>query len=132
MDVKTHRTEVLELVARAAFAIDDGDALGWAQCFTEDGALRTTRPTEIVGREALAAFAQSWRSGRDTIPRHVSWHHRLEADGDDIVGRCSAAVLAAGAEGIGIELTARYRDRYRLVAGHWQIAERLVELDRLP
>lgn len=126
------RTEVLELVAQAAFAIDAGDAEGWADCFCADGVLRTSRPSVIEGRAALSDFARVWRSSRETIPRHMTWHHQLVADGEEVVGCCAAAVLAASPGGVAIELTASYRDRYRVEEGKWRIAERVVELDRLP
>lgn len=132
MELMMARVEVLELVGRAAFAIDAGDADGWANCFCAAGVLRTSRPSIVEGRAALSEFARAWRAARSTIPRHISWHHQLESDGEEIVGRCAAAVLATAPDAVQIEFTATYQDRYRLEGGSWRIAERLVELDRVP
>jgi len=123
-----HRA-ILELHARYANTIDDGDAAGWARCFTPDGVLRTTRPLEVRGREQLERFARDWAASGDGPSRHVSWHHLVERDGNELVGRCSAALLRTSAAGVRIAFTAVYHDRFAEVDGEWLIRARVVTID---
>jgi len=127
----TGRFEILELCARYANTIDDGDAAGWADCFTADGVLvLASRGREVRGRTELAAFATTWWRSDPSPRRHVSWHHVLTPDGDEVLGRCSAALLSTSEEGVRVEFTAVYRDRFTRADGAWRIRERVVELDR--
>ena len=126
------RLEVLELYARYAYTFDAGDASAWARCFTPEGVLRTSRPLEVRGHAALEAFARDWWTTADATPRHLSWHHVLEADGDEVTGLCTAALLQTRQDGVAIAFTALYRDRFARTPEGWRIAERVVELDRPP
>ncbi|MEO3856500.1 nuclear transport factor 2 family protein [Acrocarpospora sp. B8E8] len=122
------RDEVMDLHARYANAIDDGDAEAWARCFTPDGVLRTNRPLEVTGRPALRAFAESWIASRPGPSRHITWHHLvLEAE---LAGRCSAGLLVTMAEGVSMSYTAVYRDRFERVRAEWLLKERVVAIDR--
>jgi len=123
------RLELLELYARLAEAIDSGDAAGWASLFTEDGSLRTSRGLEVRGRPALARFAAEWFDSTAGRSRHASWHHRFEGAGVDAEGTCRAAVLRGGDAGIGIDLSAIYRDRFRWEPGGWRLRSREVVAD---
>jgi SnoaL-like domain len=124
------RTALLELHARYANTIDEGHAEAWAACFTPDGVLRTTRPLHVEGREALIAFAAQWHARNDGQPRHMTWNHRFEADGDDIGGSCYAALLRTGGAQVEVEYTAVYRDRFASTPAGWLIRERFVAIDR--
>lgn len=123
---------VLELHARYAHAFDDGDDDALIGCFTPDGVMRTTRPLELVGHDALRAFARERRAADPAPARHASWHHLLTPDGPDAAsGRCTAAVLRTAAAGVEVLFTAVYRDRFvRGPDGTWRIALREVALDR--
>jgi len=130
--VSSLRDAIYELHARYAFAIDAADGAAFAACFTEDGALRTNTPREVVGRQALAEFALSQKSKRGSVTRHVSWNVVIEVTGSTSASaRCYAAVLRTGSRGPGVMLTAMYHDEYRFVDGAWQISERRVTIDGL-
>jgi len=119
---------VLDLHARYANTIDGGDADGWAGCFTADGALRTDRPREVVGRAALREFAAAWAASRVGATRHVTWHHRVDEPG--LTGRCSAALVITEVAGVTIDYTAVYIDRYEQIGGDVLLSERVVTFDR--
>jgi ketosteroid isomerase-like protein len=124
------RLSVLELHARYAHAIDAGDAPAWADCFTPDGVLRTNRPIEIRGRADLVAFASAWYAETSGTRRHMTWHHLVDAEGSEIVGRCYAAILRTGEAGVCADFTAVYRDRFARTPDGWLLRERAVEIDR--
>jgi hypothetical protein len=127
------RMALLDLHARLAFAIDSGDAVGWAALFTLDGILRTSRPRELVGREAIAVFAGEWYASMPAQRRHVTWHHHFQrAGGDELHGSCYAAVLRSGEAGVQAEFTAVYTDRFvrsEEEGGGWLLRERDVAID---
>jgi SnoaL-like domain len=123
---------VLDVHARYAWAIDGGDAEAWAECFTADGVLRTSRPLEIRGRHALREFAQDWHVLSPAPRRHVSWNLLLGEAHGELSSRCYAALLTTCERGVAVEFTARYRDVYAHGDGGLLLAERVVEIDRHP
>ena len=123
---------LLELHARYAATIDEGDARGWAACFMADGVLRTSRPLVVCGHEALEAFAAEWHAGGPGQPRHMTWQHRFAAapaGGGEVTGTCYAALLRTVAARVDIAFTAVYHDRFVPAADGWRIRERVVALD---
>ncbi|MBS1677545.1 MAG: nuclear transport factor 2 family protein [Actinobacteria bacterium] len=126
------RLDLLELHGRLAGAIDSGDAAGWAALFTADGFLRTSRGTELRGREELTRFAADWFERFSGSCRHLSWNHVFEADGDEVTATCYAALLRRGDGAVTIDFTAFYRDRYRRLPEGWRLHERVVTIDPTP
>jgi ketosteroid isomerase-like protein len=123
------RLALLEIYAELAATIDGGDAAGWADLFTEDGVLRTSRGRELRGREELARFAAEWFGSSSSPRRHMSWHHRFEPVGEEILGSCYAALLRTGPDAVTIEFTASYRDRFSRRGDGWLLRERDVAID---
>jgi len=123
------RAEVLDLYAAYAHALDDGHIEEWVECFTRDGRLETTRPLLVTGRRDLADFGRLWLSAQAGPTRHCSWHHRLVAEGELVLGRSSAAVLQTTGEGVSILFTGTYRDVFAREDGAWRIRERHVTID---
>jgi hypothetical protein len=125
------RAALLELFARYANAIDSGDAVACAECFTANGILRVGEGKPVVGRESLQRFTVKWRAAFDGVPRHVSWHVVLRPENSDRVrGTASAAVLATTGSGTSVVFCGGYQDRFqRSPDGAWLIAERLVTPD---
>jgi SnoaL-like domain len=124
------RVALLELHALYANTIDEGHAEAWAACFTADGVLRTSRPLRIEGHDALVAFAADWHASNGGQPRHMTWNHRFEADGAEVVGTCYAALLRTAGAQVEVEFTAVYRDRFAAAGAGWLIRERFVAIDR--
>jgi hypothetical protein len=88
-----------------------------------------SRPLHVEGREALVAFGQEWHAATGGQPRHMTWQHRYDADGDEVAGTCYAALLRTAEAQVQIVFTAVYRDRYVRFDGGWLIAERTVAMD---
>jgi ketosteroid isomerase-like protein len=125
------RAAVLDLYARYANAIDSGDAVACAECFTANGVLRVGEGKPVVGRDGLRRFAVAWREAFDGVPRHLSWHVLLRQEQSDLVrGTASAALLGTTRAGTSIVFSGGYEDRFeRSPDGAWLIAERLVTAD---
>jgi uncharacterized protein (TIGR02246 family) len=128
---------IQQLYARQSHAIDSGDALGWAACFTSDGAFRSpTYGDAIVGTVALTAFAEAFaRAAAEAgvVRRHWTTALVLDADTEDVVAaRCYAMVLttAVGEQPL-IERTVVFHDRLVRRGGCWLIERRQVSVDGL-
>jgi hypothetical protein len=120
------RFEIHELAARYAHAIDFGDAEGWADCFTADGAFESTLQGRVEGRDALMAFCRSTPTGMK--PRHWTNHWIMDGAANVATATCYGLLLDGAANGRPI-LTFRYRDRLRKVNGRWKFVERFADID---
>jgi hypothetical protein len=93
--------EVLQLLGEQSFAIDDGDASGWARTFTEDGTFSSpTYGEPIRGRADLTAFAA--RHDSTVAGRHVvTGTHLVRTDsaGDDCDARSTLLIVAPASDG---------------------------------
>jgi len=123
------RAELLDVYAHYAHSIDDGDAIAWAECFTPDGVLWSSRGFEVAGREALRLFAESRHRERPAPERHASWHHLFTRTGDGVVGRCSAAILRTTPGAVEVVFAATYRDLLVPSTSGWMISRRDVHID---
>lgn len=119
----------MDLHCSYANALDDGEIEQWGECFTADGWLETTRPLIVAGRRNLIEFGHLWLAAQPGPTRHSTWHHLLKAEGDRVVGRCSAALLQTTTSGVSIVFTAVYRDVFAFEDNAWRIAERHVTMD---
>ena len=122
----------MDLHARYAFTIDDGEAEGWADCFTPDGVLETTRPLLVAGSADLVAFATARAARSTAVARHITWHETFADEGGRIAGRCSAALVETRPTGVVTVFTATYRDSFVRLASGWRISRRQVLIDRAP
>lgn len=76
------RLEILELIARYAWAYDCGDAAAFADTFIADGTLSAFGSEAARGREALMAFARERFAERgDQDWQHLTDHHVFEGAG---------------------------------------------------
>lgn len=130
IDVADHLA-LLQLHAAYAHTLDDGDVDAWVDCFTTDAVLWSTRPSEVVGRAALAAFGRERVASLRLPERHISWNHVFDGSGDLATGRCSAAIARTDADQVVLLFTATYRDRFAREADGWRIARREVFYDRV-
>lgn len=123
------RERVMACHSAYAHLLDDGHIEGWAECFTPDGRLETSRPLLVVGRENLIEFGRLWLLAQRGPTRHSTWHHELAQEGDLITGRCSAALLQTTEAGVSIVFTATYRDVFEFHDDDWRIQHRHVSMD---
>ena len=121
------RLAIRELVARYDRAIDDGDAVAWAACFTEDG-VWDAGPLKVEGRVALEAFARglpdnpAFAAFRGS--RHACANFEIEGAGDEVRLRCDNLMLRPVEGGVTAFWAADYDDRVRRVGGQWLFASR--------
>ena len=124
------RTAVLERYAAYAHTLDDGLVDQWAECFTAEGRLATSRPLVVEGRKNLVELGRLWLAAQPGKTRHCSWHHTLIQEGKLIRGRCSAALLQTTEAGVSVRFTATYRDVFAFEDDEWRILERNVLMDQ--
>ena len=116
-------TEINQLYARYNFAIDSGDAEGWADTFTADGVFSGN--TE--GRAALVEFAQNFHKGQNGAARH--WNTNLvvtpTAEGAD--GACNLMLWNTSDRPATIIVSAIYRDKLVKTSDGWRFKSRTTE-----
>ena len=116
-------TEIDQLYARYNFAIDSGDAEGWADTFTSDGIFGGN--TE--GRAALVEFAKNFHKGQNGAARH--WNTNLvvtpTAKGAD--GACYLMLWNTSDRPATITVSAIYRDKLVKTANGWRFKSRITE-----
>lgn len=129
---------IAQLYAQQSHAIDSGDGLAWAACFTEDGTFRSpTYDGPVSGTEDLAAFAERFAAAaadEGVTRRHWTTSLVLDPAGEDAAtGRCYAFVLATAAgDRPQIERSVVFHDRLVRRGGRWQIERREVQVDGQP
>jgi uncharacterized protein (TIGR02246 family) len=131
--------EIRQLLARYNFAVDFGDAAGWAGCFTDDGVFHCTPEGGPLtgrheGRDALVAYAETHYALNQGRARHWNWNLDIDIDGDEATMRCYLAAYAATAPDspAALRITGVYRDRLVRVGDAWRFAERHIHLDPQP
>jgi len=76
------KIEIQELMARYNFALNFGDAEGWAACFTEDGIFECPFG-EFKGAETLRKYAKERTLERRDYPvRHMLTNIVIDVHGD--------------------------------------------------
>jgi uncharacterized protein (TIGR02246 family) len=121
------------LVAAYAERMDAADFDGVADLFA-DGVFRSSRGTELVGRDAVRRQYDPVLLYEGGSPRtmHVlgNIEVELEAGGETATAHCAFMVLSAATPGsLGPVLAGRYDDRFERVDGAWRFAERTVSPD---
>jgi uncharacterized protein (TIGR02246 family) len=83
------RLDILELLARYAWAYDCGDAEAYADTFTEDGLFEGTFGEQVVGRTAIRDYVQTLMAprGADMVQHHND-HVWIEGEGDRCTVYC--------------------------------------------
>ncbi|MBV1916567.1 MAG: nuclear transport factor 2 family protein [Sphingomonadaceae bacterium] len=79
---------IMDFMGRYNWAVDEGDADGWANCFTEDGVFAGALPQDPIGREALRQIPLA--SGSVSGPmRHITGnlHCDYGDDKDTVIAR---------------------------------------------
>ena len=119
--------DIQQLYAKYAQALDLGDAEGWADTFTADGAFG-----ETVGHEALKAFAAGFFTNFDGAARH--WNSQLivtpTAAGAD--GGCYLLLVDTRTQPIGLTVAGIYEDKLVKTPAGWRFQERVFSADRVP
>jgi uncharacterized protein (TIGR02246 family) len=119
--------EINHLYAAYNHAVDAGDGVAFASCFTADGSLDYGSGQPASGADALAAFARGVPSTMPGI-RHLAANILLDGSGDRATGAAYFVALISGAQPQ-ILMTGRYRDTLRRDDGAWRFVERTFEAD---
>jgi hypothetical protein len=114
---------ITNLVSRYNFAMDHLDSAGWADTFTEDGAMVINGTTVGQGRQGLIAVVE----GRRSLPPVRHWVTNFVITGDTSKARLKLYVMAitVTADGsIAPYVLGEYDDELVSVGGQWKFKVR--------
>jgi hypothetical protein len=126
---------VLELLARAAYALDERDLPALERCFARDAALTieiagVSGVTRFVGRERVMGLMRDSMATQRDKRRHVTTNTIfLSETGGEIELVSNLTLSAVENAAIRLVTSGLYRDRVRLEDGHFVLALRRIELD---
>jgi ketosteroid isomerase-like protein len=130
--------DILKNLYRYAHTIDVGDEVGWADCFTEDGAFETTprfegyEPYRIVGRERLQEFISHHTRPPGMWHKHMLVEPLIEVNGVQATSRAYFFLLIDHEGRPMVRVFGRYVDQLRREAdGRWRFVERHAYLESL-
>jgi ketosteroid isomerase-like protein len=115
--------EIYQLYARYSHAIDSGDGIAYAACFTPDGIMDTTVRGVFTGPSELATVV----SAPERVMRHVPLNIVLteEAGQADAASGRAYLVVYSGRDGKPeVVSTGRYVDRLAKQDGAWRFTFR--------
>lgn len=123
------RLALRDLVEQYAKGADTRDGVLYADVFTDDGYLHTSRG-EIIGREALLATAPKLARYKATM--HLVGNHYVAFDGDDRATGEAYCIAHHLRDVDGVEMDyvmmIRYDDHYVRAGDAWKIKERRLNL----
>lgn len=119
------RLDIMQLVAEYNFAIDRRDPQGYANCFTDDGAMRAAGNTLAQGRAALIELVEARRKGGGPQMRHWVDNFVLSGGGNEARLRCYIKAYDVTGPGVGAPiLMGEYDDVLVRQGGGWKFRER--------
>jgi 3-phenylpropionate/cinnamic acid dioxygenase small subunit len=129
------KLEIQELLARAAYALDERDLAMLEACFAPDAVMILeiaggTGPLRFESRDAIMGLMRDSLAAQKDKRRHVTTNTIVVAATAGAVSLVSNLTLSA-VENAQIRLVTSglYRDRVRREGGRWLIAERRIDLD---
>jgi ketosteroid isomerase-like protein len=125
--------EVLQLLARYAFALDSHDPEGEAACYTRDGT-HVSPVQNTTGHAALIEAAKKRIAGMDPSSRgrHMVINPQVTLDGDNGTVRTYYMGVANKDGKVVVHNTGEYHIKVRKEDGQWKLQERAVALDAAP
>jgi hypothetical protein len=123
--------KILERLSAYTLTIDGKDAVGWANCFTEDG-IFGQGDKAIRGRDNLRAYAEV--HGSTLGSRHITTSPCYQIDNNGImaIGRSTTVVTVATPDGYKIAMTGLYEDELKKINNDWLISRRWATVEGLP
>ncbi len=107
--------EIHQLYARYSHAIDSGDGIAYAACFTPDGTMDTTVRGVFTGPAELATVV----SQPANVIRHVPLNIVLTGEADVAFGQAYLVVYSGRDGKPAVVSTGRYEDRLARQDGAW-------------
>jgi 3-phenylpropionate/cinnamic acid dioxygenase small subunit len=129
------KLEILELLARSAYALDERDLPLLESCFAPNATLVVeiaggAGPTRFEGREAIMGLMSDSMAAQPDKRRHVTTNTIFLAKIGGEIEVVSNLTLTSALNGaIRLVTSGLYRDRVRNEGGHWMLSVRRIELD---
>ena len=125
------REAIRTLPVRYCHCVWQKDVDGWANLFSEDGAISATDPS-LPGAQGREALRKMISSGLDTSkPRPFIHNHVVELLGPDRAkGTCYVEVRLLR-DGKKHYMTGWYDDEYVKIAGEWKFKSRRINIDSM-
>lgn len=118
-------TEIQQLYARYAHAIDTGDGEGWARTFTSDGVFGNRK-----GPDALAEFVRNFYKSNNGNIRHWNSQLVITPTAEGANGTTYFFLLDVSTRAI--TTTGIYKDTLVKTPDGWRFKERVAGADRRP
>jgi hypothetical protein len=126
---------VLGTIQRYGEALDYGDEVGWADCFTENGVFEVRDPENdqpvlrVTGRSALVAFAQRHTRAPELWHKHIAVNPTVTLDGDRASARSYMLLLVEIDDRPAVAVFGRYHDRLERTGAGWVFSERIAMIE---
>lgn len=128
--------DIQRLMVDYAQALDYGDNVAWANCFTPDGLFDVRRRGAAMfahtGTDALAAFAAGHTHAPAVYHKHFLSIPAIEFGADRVTATTYFTMLHESDNGPIVLVFGRYLDVLVQSDGRWQFAERVVDMEALP
>jgi hypothetical protein len=127
---------IRRLMGLYCHAIDSGNAVLWADCYTEDGEYHAIRPdgsdNVICGRDALRAYAAAHESPPARYPKHMFWAPVIEVDCNKASATAAFAVLNDYGSGPVTDVYGTYEDYLERESGAvWRFKKRFARVESM-
>ena len=120
-------TEIDQLYARYNWAIDAGDAEGYAATFTADGVFNAN-----VGHDAIVKFATTFHAGLGARVRHWNTNLMVVPTASGAHGQVYLVLVDFSTKPATIAASASYSDELVKTAQGWRFAKRATKGDVAP
>lgn len=134
IDLET-KLDVLELLARAAYALDERDLVMLEACFAPSASMEVRvagggDPARFAGRDEIMRLMRDSMAAQQDKRRHVTTNTLFLAKHGGELSLVSNLTLTSVEKGaIRLVTSGLYRDRVRKDAARWVLVERHVVLD---
>lgn len=120
--------EIEQLYAKYNWAIDTGDAEGYASTFTADGVFNN-----FTGHDALVGFINTWKENMNGLNRrHWNTNLKIEGDGKTATGAVYLMLMDVGTKPASLVTMATYSDSLVKTADGWRFTKRATQADPAP
>jgi len=119
--------DIQQLYARYNWALDAGDAEGYAATFTPDGVFNNN-----VGHDAIVKFANTFHAGLGAHVRHWNTNLMILPSADGASGQVYLVLVDFGTKPATIATSASYSDELVKTAHGWRFKKRPTKGDVAP
>ena len=119
--------EIQQLYAKYNWALDSGDAEGYAATFTPDGVFNNN-----VGHDAIVKFANTFRTGMGARVKHWNTNLLVLPTAEGASGQVYLVLVDFGNKPATIATSAAYSDELVKTAQGWRFKKRTTKGDVAP